>query len=108
MNSAAATGVAREINADPHRLDLDWHTVRRARARGVAISIGADAHSAAGIANVEYGVGIARKAWLGAEEVLNTQPVETFLARTFQLVPVGQESAYMNFDAELEELLSQA
>ncbi len=34
--------------------------------------------------------------------------IETFLARTFQLVPDGQEPAYMNFDAELEELLSQA
>jgi hypothetical protein len=34
--------------------------------------------------------------------------IETFLARTFQLVPDGQESAYMDFDAELEELLSQA
>jgi len=34
--------------------------------------------------------------------------IETFLARTFQLVPSGREPAYMNFDAELEELLSQA
>ncbi len=34
--------------------------------------------------------------------------IETFLARTFRLVPAGQEPAYMNFDAELEELLSQA
>ena len=32
--------------------------------------------------------------------------IETFLARTFQLVPDGQEPAYTNFDAELEELLS--
>ena len=81
IEKAAATGVALEINADPHRLDLDWHAVRRARRRGVEISIGADAHSAAGIGNVEYGVGIARKAWLSAEDVLNTQPVDAFLAR---------------------------
>jgi DNA polymerase (family 10) len=81
IEKAAATGVALEINADPHRLDLDWRAVRQARARGVAISIGADAHSVAGLGNVGYGVGMARKAWLGPGEVLNAQPVEAFLAR---------------------------
>ncbi len=84
IDTAAATGVALEINADPHRLDLDWRSVRRARACGVAISIGADAHSTAGIGNVEYGVGTARKAWLGPVDVLNAQPVEGFLARAAQ------------------------
>jgi hypothetical protein len=34
--------------------------------------------------------------------------VEAFLARTYQLVPEGEESAYLDFDAELTELLSQA
>jgi hypothetical protein len=33
---------------------------------------------------------------------------EAFLARTYELVPDGDESAYMDFDAELTELLSQA
>jgi DNA polymerase (family 10) len=80
IEKAAATGVALEINADPHRLDLDWRAVRRAHERGVAISIGADAHNVAGIGNVEYGVGIARKGWLGAADVLNARPVEGFLA----------------------------
>ncbi|MEP7176628.1 MAG: DNA polymerase/3'-5' exonuclease PolX [Gemmatimonadales bacterium] len=77
---AAATGVALEINADPHRLDLDWRAVRQARERGVAISIGADAHNVAGIANVEYGVSIARKGWLGPADVLNALPLDGFLA----------------------------
>jgi DNA polymerase (family 10) len=81
IEKAASTGVALEINADPHRLDLDWRVLRRARDRGVPISIGADAHSAAGIANVEYGVAVARKGWLGPDDVLNTLPVDAFLAR---------------------------
>jgi len=81
MDKAAATGVALEVNADPHRLDLDWRSLRRAQDRGVAISIGADAHSVAGIANVDYGVGMARKGWLGPDDVLNAQPVDRFLAR---------------------------
>lgn len=45
FETAAANGVAIEINADPHRLDLDWRVLGRARAAGVTISIGADAHN---------------------------------------------------------------
>lgn len=81
IEKAAATGVALEINADPHRLDLDWRAVRSAQRAGVAISIGADAHNVAGIANVDYGVGMARKGWLGPAAVLNALPVEEFLGR---------------------------
>lgn len=77
---AGALGVAIEINADPHRLDLDWRVLRSARAHGVMISIGSDAHNLAGLANVGYGVGIARKGWLSAPEVLNTRSAEDFLA----------------------------
>ncbi len=77
---AAATGVAIEINADPHRLDLDWRVLRRARELGVLISIGSDAHDRAGIGNMVYGVGIARKGGLRKEDVLNTRSAEDFLA----------------------------
>jgi DNA polymerase (family X) len=80
MEKAAATGVALEINADPHRLDLDWRVLRQARERGVAISIGADAHSVAGLGYVEFGIGMARKGWLGADDILNTKPVGDFVA----------------------------
>jgi hypothetical protein len=34
--------------------------------------------------------------------------IEAFLTRTYELVPAGQESACLNLDAELTELLSQA
>ena len=77
---AAETGVALEVNADPHRLDLDWRLVRRARERGATIAIGADAHSLAAMANVAVGVGIARKGWLEARHVLNARDAEGFLA----------------------------
>jgi DNA polymerase (family X) len=81
IEKAAATGVALEINADPHRLDLDWRVLRRIRDQGVPVSIGADAHSLAGIKNVEFGVAVARKGWLGPEDVLNARPVEAFLTQ---------------------------
>jgi DNA polymerase (family X) len=80
IEKAAGHGVALEINADPHRLDLDWRVLRRVRAGGAMISIGADAHSIPGIGNVEFGVGMARKGWLGADDILNARSVEDFTA----------------------------
>ncbi len=77
---AATTGVALEINADPHRLDLDWRVLQGAREAGATISIGADAHSTAGIRNVDFGVAMARKGWLGPGDILNARPLEEFLA----------------------------
>jgi DNA polymerase (family 10) len=79
LSRAAANRVAVEINADPHRLDLDWRWLRRARELGVMISIGSDAHNLAGIGNMTYGVGIARKGGLTAAEILNTRDAAGFL-----------------------------
>ncbi|MEP6590234.1 MAG: DNA polymerase/3'-5' exonuclease PolX [Gemmatimonadota bacterium] len=84
---AAANRVAIEINADPHRLDLDWRVLARAHAAGVVISIGADAHNIAGLANVEYGIGIARKGGLGPADILNCRDVDGFLAFAAQRRP---------------------
>ncbi len=80
FEAAGEAGVGIEINADPHRLDLDWRVLRRARDAGVMISIGADAHTVAGLDNVEFGLGIARKGGLGPEEILNCRDAEGFLA----------------------------
>jgi DNA polymerase (family 10) len=80
IEKAATSRVALEINADPHRLDLDWRVLRQARKTGAAISIGADAHNVAGLSYVEYGVGMARKGWLGSADVLNARPVEEFMS----------------------------
>jgi DNA polymerase (family 10) len=77
---AAARGIAVEINADPQRLDLDWRVLQRARNAGVIISIGADAHGTAQLHHMEFGIGIARKGWLGADAVLNARGTEEFLA----------------------------
>ena len=80
LQRAAERGIAIEVNADPHRLDLDWRSTRRARDLGVTISIGADAHSVAGMANMTVGLGVARKGWLEAAQVLNTRDTAGFLA----------------------------
>lgn len=80
MDAAAAAGAIIEINADPHRLDLSWPHWPRARAQGIRTSINPDAHSVAGLRAVRYGVHIARKAWLTAEDVLNAWPLEDVVA----------------------------
>jgi DNA polymerase (family 10) len=78
LEAAAALGVVVEINADPHRLDLDWRHGSRARELGVLTSINPDAHSPAGMDNVLYGVKIARKAGFSKGQVVNTLEVEQF------------------------------
>jgi len=79
IERAAQRGAALEINADPHRLDLGWRHCIEARRAEVPISIGADAHSIAGLEYVELGVAMARKAGLEKQHVLNTRDVEGFL-----------------------------
>jgi DNA polymerase (family X) len=76
---AAQEQVAIEINADPHRLDLDWRVLAAAREAGVMISIGCDAHNLAGLGNVTWGIGVARKGGLTRDTVLNCRDVEGFL-----------------------------
>jgi len=80
LEKAAQVGVAVELNADPHRLDLDWRYCRQAKELGVTIEIGPDAHSTAALDNVHFGVGMARKAWLEAGEILNTRSADKVLA----------------------------
>jgi DNA polymerase (family X) len=80
LEKAADVGVAVELNADPHRLDLDWRYCRQAKELGVKIEIGPDAHSTAGLDNVHFGIGMARKAWLEAGEILNTGSADEVLS----------------------------
>ena len=73
-----------ELNCTPSRMDMDWRWWKSARDRGVMCSINPDAHATDQLAQVSLGVGAARKGWLRASDVLNTQSaaeVEKFLRR---------------------------
>lgn len=72
LEAAALSGAGVEINADPHRLDLDWRYWRSAKAKGVRTAINPDAHSTRSLDVVEYGVCMARKGWLEPADVVNT------------------------------------
>ncbi|GCE18342.1 DNA polymerase/3'-5' exonuclease PolX [Dictyobacter kobayashii] len=80
IDAAAQHGTCIEINAHPSRLDLDWRYVRKARDKGIKIPVDPDAHALAGIDDMRYGIGIARKGWLRTEDVLNTLDFEALRA----------------------------
>jgi len=75
IDCAARNNVVMELNASRHRLDIDWRYLKHAKEKGVKISINPDAHSAAGMSEIPYGIGIARKGWQECKDVLNTQDV---------------------------------
>jgi DNA polymerase (family X) len=73
---ALETGVALEVNGLPTRLDLSAEHVREALDAGAKIVVNTDAHSTRGLANIELGVGTARRGGATAADVVNTRPVE--------------------------------
>jgi DNA polymerase (family 10) len=78
VDEAVRRGVRFEINASPERLDLGPAMLRQAKARGARFSISTDAHHPRHLLSMRYGVTMARRAWLGPEDILNTLPVEQF------------------------------
>jgi DNA polymerase (family 10) len=75
---AAARGVAMEINASPERLDLHASLIKIAKSKGCRFTISTDAHHPKHMANMRYGVRMARRGWLTSGDVLNTLPYEEF------------------------------
>ena len=71
IDMAALYGKVLELNANPQRLDLDWRNCIYARKRRVKIAINPDAHSTTGLADISFGIKIARKGWLAAGDCLN-------------------------------------
>jgi DNA polymerase (family 10) len=75
---AARRGVAMEINASPERLDLHASLIRIAKSKGCRFTISTDAHHPKHMANMQYGVRMARRGWLTRGDVLNTLPYDEF------------------------------
>lgn len=75
FEAAAATGTAIEINSHYDRLDLPDDLVFRARKHGVKFAIDSDSHSITHLRNMRFGVAIAQRGWVTAEEVINTWPL---------------------------------
>lgn len=87
IRQAKNRGCFLELNAHPERLDLLDTYCQMAKEEGVLISINSDAHSAFDFANLRFGVGQARRGWLGKQDVLNTRPLaelRALIKRTMQ------------------------
>jgi DNA polymerase (family 10) len=76
ITAAVRHGVALEINSQVDRLDMNASNARLARERGATFVISTDAHSALALDNIRWGVQTARRAWLEADNVLNTRELD--------------------------------
>ncbi len=76
LKTAEKCGKAIELNANPHRLDLDWRWLPDAKRRGISIGIFPDAHSARGMEDFRYGVKMAQKGGLTKQDVSNTKSLK--------------------------------
>jgi len=84
FQAAARTNTTLEVNAMPSRLDLKDTHIYRARELGVKMVIGTDAHSTEHLGFMRFGVGVARRGWGEAGDILNTRPLNeliTYLKR---------------------------
>lgn len=72
IDACAANKVVIEINANPLRLDLDWRWHQYALEKGVMLSINPDAHRNEGFSDMQYGIYVARKGGLTAEQCFNS------------------------------------
>lgn len=73
IRAAKERGCFLELNADPDRLDLTDVYCQEAKAEGVMVSIGSDAHRVQGFDNLKLGVMQARRGWLAKDDILNAQ-----------------------------------
>jgi DNA polymerase (family X) len=73
VERAAETGTALEINSQPDRLDMRDTHARLAGEAGVLVPVVTDAHSTRALDYAALGIGVARRAWLTGEQVLNTR-----------------------------------
>ena len=80
IEAARQYDVRMELNASPHRLDLNSHWLRIAKKAGVGFVISTDSHRVAGLEAMRYGISTARRAGLTKDDVLNTLPAAALLA----------------------------
>lgn len=75
LDASARCGTILEINASPERLDLNDANARRAKEKGIKMAVNTDAHDLKRMDEMSYGVAVARRAWLGPDDIVNTMPI---------------------------------
>jgi len=80
FRAAARTNTILEINAMPSRLDLKDIHAYRARELGLKLVINTDAHSTEHLSFMRFGVGVAKRGWCQAQDILNTKPLAEIIS----------------------------
>ncbi|MCF3109170.1 PHP domain-containing protein [Niabella sp. CC-SYL272] len=78
IDACVANQVVIEINANPHRLDLDWSWISYAMDSGALLSINPDAHTIEGFDDIRFGVIAAQKGGLTPAYNLSSFPLPAF------------------------------
>ena len=81
FDAAAQSGTAVEINSGGNRMDLNGAQAKLAKEMGCVLTTDTDAHSTAELHTMRFAVGLARRGWLEAKDVVNTWDLDR--ARTF-------------------------
>jgi len=80
IDAAIANGKVLELNGSPDRLDLPDIWVRKAKEKGIRISIATDSHRTEHLKEwMRYGVAYGRRGWLQKEDVVNSLSLVKFL-----------------------------
>jgi len=79
MEKASTEGKVLEINSYYDRLDLNLHNARKAYKKGIKLCINTDAHDLRMFDWMVLGVGIARRAWIPADAIINTLDLNALL-----------------------------
>lgn len=78
IDACAANNIVIELNANPHRLDIDYTWLNYCQEKNVKIAINPDAHNLEGINDIRFGVIAARKGLLLKDNTLNTLNINSF------------------------------
>lgn len=79
FEAAAKTGTVLEINSSPDRLDLNDVLARKAKECGIKLAINTDAHEAPDMEKIRFGVGVARRAWLEKDDIINCMDYDSLI-----------------------------
>lgn len=79
IKACVMNNVALEINSSPSRLDLPDKYVRIAKDMGAKFAINTDSHTIDHPDFIKYGIGLARRGWLSAKDVINTYELADLL-----------------------------
>lgn len=93
VRAARELGVLLEINAQPERLDLCDVLVRMAMDEGARFVVDTDAHRAAELDWMRYGIDQARRGWCTASDVANTRSLSELVRMHPRIRPARVEPA---------------